>query len=772
MMNTSTGYSKPICDFIDILKNDALLGKLEECAEFKQLHLYSATKKMDKETHYLEYFIPLLCRILGRRAYQYYHVDTAHYEFNFLGDSKRITYPFKHPTHLFQNFKNCFTGRFKLHSKTDNCIKLLALTFCDWCQTQNMTKHLITAFNLPQNKEVNLAHQLYQKLIKLHSFTTDTTITKPINLDSMYLLFGDLSLKDGKLNTNTKKYLKNHNITLDISERNDTELFEDLKQIANKITEEAFKYPTYTYLRERGCISELQELLKISASYSANGVSVGLPISNIIHHITDWYNHKRREYTLYTLLDIAGELAVTASFDNDHKIHTTELTANRTLVNKIYKDLSSGTVKWITDKKFTIRQYRLVFWGLGQALKYNRMRTAPEQIMEDLYKNFETDINEQNSNHTEWYFDNILCFTCAMMQKLDDAIRIPFIELLCKSAANFSPHNRKRQVISIYILTYLLYEKCDMPQELLENVFLSTYGTAMYKIQHDSWQHINASSSFYETFARNSFQQACELIDGEYAKKQPAFFFLYGYLHSEMHFENLTLKAANDYIKEADNLLKYTSHVQAQSWFQGNIKQAGKLIDYLKLLSDHIYNHLIAPPDDNIMKYIYASHYFCYAISNLYNNKILDQTILVGTDNRLLTILIYTDFYNRRYNAAYHNARYLESKNDIFLINAPLRVICSTWFANYNSIPLSKEMKKYYKRWLRFETGRYKFLMMRLLSYTDFFENLDENEKIELLSDCESTLEKTEFLPYDHMPNTPEEREIFLKDYKCLFPIK
>ena len=81
-------------------------------------------------------------------------------------------------------------------------------------------------------------------------------------------------------------------------------------------------------------------------------------------------------------------------------------------------------------------------------------------------------------------------------------------------------------------------------------------------------------------------------------------------------------------------------------------------------------------------------------------------------------------------------------------------------------------MKKYYKRWLRFETERYKFLMMRLLSYTDFFESLNENEKIELLSDCESTLEKTEFLPYDHMPNTPEEREIFLKDYKCLFPIK
>ena len=239
-----------------------------------------------------------------------------------------------------------------------------------------------------------------------------------------------------------------------------------------------------------------------------------------------------------------------------------------------------------------------------------------------------------------------------------------------------------------------------------------------------------------------------------------------------MHFENLTLKAANDYIKDADNLLKYTSHVQAQSWFQGNIKQAGKLIDYLKLLSDHIYTHLIAPPDDNIMKYVYASHYFCYALSNLYNNKTLDQAILISTDNRLLTIMIYTDFYNRRYHAAYHNARYLASNNDIFLINAPIRVLCSTQFNNYIAIPLSEEMRKHYKRWLRFETGRYKFLMMRLLSYTDFFESLDENEKIELLSDCESTLEKTEFLPYDHMPNTPEERKIFLKDYKCLFPIK
>ena len=360
----------------------------------------------------------------------------------------------------------------------------------------------------------------------------------------------------------------------------------------------------------------------------------------------------------------------------------------------------------------------------------------------------------------------------SMMHKLDDSIRIPLIELFCTSANDFSLHNRKKQVISIYILTYLLYEACDMPQELRKKVFLSTYGRSMYKIQHDSWQQIHASSSFYETFARDSFQQACELIDGEYVKQPSSFFFLYGYLHSEMQFETFTQKEVVHYIKDADNLLKYASYIQAQSWFQGNRKPARKLIDCLKLLSDHLYNHLITAPNDNIMKYVYASHYFCYAISNLYNNKTLDQTILISTDNRLLTIMIYTDFYNRRYHAAYHNARYLEPNHAIFLINAPIRVLCSTQFNNYIAIPLSEEMRKHYKRWLRFETGRYKFLMIRLLSYTDFFETLDKDEKIELLSDCESMLEKTDFLPYDHMPSTSEERRIFLKDYKCLFPIK
>ena len=772
MKNTSPDYCQAIYDFIHILKKEGLLHKLEQCNEFKPLHLYAATKELDKENNYLEYFTTILYRILGQYAYQYYNMDTLHYEFDFLGDGTLTTYFFQHRTHLHQNFKKYLTGSVIPQPRAYPCLKLLALTFYEWCETQQLTKHLIAAFDLPQTTDSNIADELYQKLLNLHDLNTDNTLSTPITLDSTYLLFGDLSFTDGKWNTNLKKYLKNRNIAIDISDRSNTEIWNDLKQIAKKITDQAFQYPTYTYLRERGRISELQELLKISASYSANGVYVGLPISNILNHITEWYTQERREYTFYTLLDIAGELAITASFHSEHIIHPKQLTADSTLVSQIYNDLSSGTVKWITNKKFTIRQYRLVFWGLGQALKYNRMRTAPQQILDDLYKNFKKDMNEQNSNHTEWYFDNILCFTCAMMHKLDDSIRIPLIELFCTSANDFSLPNRKKQVISIYILTYLLYETCDMPQELRKKVFLSTYGRSMYKIQHDSWQQINASSSFYETFARDSFQQACELIDGEYVKQPSSFFFLYGYLHSNLDFETLTPKDSNAYIKNADNLLIYASKLQAQSWFQGNRKPAGKLMDCLKLLSDHLYNRLITAPDDNIMKYVYASHYFCYAISNLYNNKTLDQTILISTDNRLLTIMIYTDFYNRRYHAAYHNARYLEPNHAIFLINAPIRVLCSTRFHHCNSIPLNEGMRKHYKRWLRFETGRYKFLMMRLLSYTDFFENLTKAEKMELLSDCESTLEKTEFLPYDHMPSTPEERALFLKDYKCLFPIK
>ncbi len=793
----NTDYCKPICDFIELLKKENLLTKLEECREFKKLHIYSSHKKISKENNPSEYYIPILEKILGQYACNtYYNPDTSDYEFSFPKSDKPITVHEKNINHLFQPIRTRFVGKSKPQAETHDKIKLIALAFYEWCHINDINEQLAEAFSIYEDNVNDAIYALYRKLLDPRSLAeaaTDKTYTA-INLSPMDLLFGDLKLKNDKLNVNIRKYLNNRNIVLsDLdnpnSPRTDSDIYEELKEVAKQIMEEAFKYPTYRYLQAKKDPTELRELLKISASYNLGNISVVLPIEAIIKRITTWYNSERREYTLYTMFDIVGELAATASTNSNHLIDVAKLTAEVSLVNTIYNDLSTGSVKWITNHKFTIRQYRLVFLGIGHALKYNRLRTAPEQIISDINKNFKKYIDEpeqiikssdkasdentkeSTNNHTTWSYDYILCFTCAMMCRLDDSIRIPLIEMLCAIADDFSPANRKWQVISIYILTYLLCEKCDMPQELRTKVFIATYGHNMYKLQHDSWQLIEASSSFYTAYARNSFEEACVLIDNEYAAKQPDFFFLYGYLN-EIDFEKFSRLYTGNYSVDseyADMLLKHTAWAQAQSWFLGNTGQEANLIEHLNALSDHLYKRLTATPDANIMKYVYAALYFCFAISNLFNRKIINDIYNIASPNTLLAITIHADYYNRRHNAVYNNLRYLKLSNYMFLINAPIRVLCSNCFSAKSPVILNEEQQKYYTHWIYFETGRYKFLLHRLLSYTNFWANLSEDIQIALTNTFKNTFKETEFLPYDNMPETNEELDEFLRNPRLLF---
>lgn len=502
----------PIRNFVTKLKETGKLSVLKKYSDNAGMKSDSRRKRPDNEGETFQYYLPLLCRLLGKYANDnFYHKDDGYYEFSSPKDNVYIHFDDTNHGQFAQTIKNYFKLPKKTsYDKTLSKKKLVAYTLYLWCAENGLSDILKESFCADSTGPANIPDEIYNELIDQPLSIYKGSPQPDHRFNDLFLLPNTLKYISPKeymvivkrlLSAKTGWSISSDRLNNLIAEEvpNIEEIQVKLQEIADSIISEAEKHPMYTYMIERTHYSELRELLKITSSYHEKGsctkIIVEPPIRQIIQQISDWYGRKSRKYTKYTLLEAAGEFAASA-LGEDHRILKKEVIKSLNenelaqLYSTIYSDLESKDFKWITGDKFSIRQYRLVFWALGCAIKYNRKRTHPEQIMEDIQRNFRRFINQlTNSEHINWRFDDIICFTTALLHRLDDSIKIPLIEMLCTNAYDFSARNRPRQELAIHILTYLLCEDQDLPHDLRTKVFLSTYGQTMYKIQHNEWTY-------------------------------------------------------------------------------------------------------------------------------------------------------------------------------------------------------------------------------------------------------------------------------------------
>lgn len=786
---------EPIKNFLKKLK-EKNFQELVKCKEWRNLKLDKRTEDKYSQKSY-EYYIVKLGRVIANYINQHYEKDSNSYYFTFPVDNTSILVEHNHHDQLRDVVMRRFRG-YRTNRDSEDLVKLISYSFYGWCKENKLIETLKISFQLTkeENSEADIIKALYDFFTGKRQYHSNDLITdKKISAD--YILFGKIPScsKDEEFKQFINKIIgtrsrKNWDIyssaleEIDYSKKESKEkAASKIKKIGERILEEARKYPSYDYLYQGEHYSDLAELLRICTSYKDSEdkdskdkdsedkdsedkdsedknsedkdsytITIKLPIGRIVDKINEWFHKKSREYTYFTLLEVSGAFADTAANSENHVIdletviHRFAGVYEEKLINDIYNDLKSENPNWIVGNKFAIKQYRLIFESQARGILYSRNHTAPEQIIKDVYYKFQKIIDfPVEENHTVWQFDNLIYFSFSLLKKLDYSISIPLIELLCKYANDFTVENRMWQECSISILTYILLEKYDLSQYLREKVFLC-FGKSIYKTQNDNWKSIQETSVFYKKFARDFFIEACDLVDNgnhAYAKRNPIFFFWYGYVSEEPNVKNLN---------DADYILYKSAYIQKESWF-GNTVKFSSLVDTLKDLLDKVYDYLIKDSqkkiikDKNVLKLIYSSNYLCFAIHNLQQKKV---NLSLPTVEKLVELAVYTDFYTRYYNAAYNLSEYFEKFPDVYLVNGSFRLISSMTFSDIK-IELDKEKRKIYERWFGYEKGRYKILLTRLLDHTNFFDELSEDTRNHFSKDIRDTLETTKFLSYDNI---------------------
>ena len=122
----------------------------------------------------------------------------------------------------------------------------------------------------------------------------------------------------------------------------------------------------------------------------------------------------------------------------------------------------------------------------------------------------------------------------------------------------------------------------------------------------------------------------------------------------------------------------------------------------------------------------------------------------------LIEAAVLCDFYTRRYNRGY-NGNGIDTP-DVFLLCGAFRVVCAyaVTGSDFQPVRLPQGAAAAYSVWLSREKQiRYKALLYRLLSYTDYPVRGLKNELTVLTGHLSSDGEEwaSSFLPYDRIPN-------------------
>ena len=256
------------------------------------------------------------------------------------------------------------------------------------------------------------------------------------------------------------------------------------------------------------------------------------------------------------------------------------------------------------------------------------------------------------------------------------------------------------------------------------------------------WEYLKSSTPIYHETINNCLQQACVLDNtGKYARCDPYYIFLWWNYSGET-------TTAISFLKEACT-------IQHESWF-GNNNSISDLDNIFSKIRIAV-SRLEQSRENNILPYVYSLNMLLLSLANLrilryvFNShfEIYDTVMMQISANSgdLIHAVILCDYYTRKFNYTYNEGKADCRITDLFLLSGAIRFLCSYHLKPDSRVNLGPMMQDYI-RWYGAEYGRWKILLTRLLSYTDFFSAANT----EIVS--EEEYKHANFLEYDHVPKT------------------
>lgn len=568
-------------------------------------------------------------------------------------------------------------------------------------------------------------------------------------------------------------------------------------KIAHKVLNEARKYMIYGYLtnKEMGlekrttdflrknCIITIEDETNYDEGADRYGrqdkyeihVTFRNPIGCAIQGLENLLQElsRNKPYTSSDFLFLLGAIACcaakthTAVLGSDFYHYVEEkLELKHSDVNQMLRDLSisrnetndTKTVLRTLDhgtpkvKKFLYKDHRLICEGAAHALDFNSDNTEACDIINMIFNNgnYQGDTPNGEENHLILKYNRFLICNIAVLHYLDSSKRELVLDKLIEIAGDFSAQNRTNHVKAIYLLSYFLVDGTPISSKLRRKIFLATFGTSMYVFQfHECMRLFHTNSvdgeveNYFRNFARETFERACVIADDGYAVSDPYFFFWLAFV-GNCRPSSAEAKKFFDAAKLQSQIFFGVSNSYDDTFFRSKVMES---ISRIREINLDLKRHQ-DKPNCNVLYLVYALHILFYALADLANMAhkheiVLDQIMQEKAADELIGSCILCDFLTRKFNRSYNQGEF----ERMYLLCGAFRLVCAYEIPAKNVYQLSDDMRSYYLRWFSEERNiRYKALLYRLLSYTDYpLSELRES------FDIEEENPQSYFLQYDNL---------------------
>ncbi len=370
--------------------------------------------------------------------------------------------------------------------------------------------------------------------------------------------------------------------------------------------------------------------------------------------------------------------------------------------------------------RFKDKISRLYFTANNLCIDYNEFWLF-ERMLACCEPNEET---EDNVVKVSSRFDSLILLSTMTMHLMPWRDSQKFLRYLATEQASlYEAKNRYKQIAAIAIISYSgLLETHLISNSFRAMLLRVAYGYKRYEFQYDQ-----ISALLKQPFYKKTIKDHFEKIRNKPGDEQPLYFFLY-------HYKELVADFAPD--KKSNNTNLYKCFMYRDKAWRNDFSSTNEMREF----EDFIHNSITEfgkflyskanvrlNSDYKTIIQIYAIQSFLFAVSHYsqtYSIEFLNQ----NERSQLIKVAIYCDYYTRKFNRLY-NKIYTggvvtqEEQKKLFLLCGPCRVSCIGEYKIGNKIHLSGNMLNDYKLWLDNEKGRYKILLMRLLAYTDFYDN-------------------------------------------------
>lgn len=374
--------------------------------------------------------------------------------------------------------------------------------------------------------------------------------------------------------------------------------------------------------------------------------------------------------------------------------------------------------------RFKDKISRLFFTANYISMDYNEFWLF-DRLLDCCENNME--MEEDSLTKISSRFDSLILLSTMVLHLMPWSDSRKFLYYLATEQASlYEGKNRYKQIAAIAIISYSgLWETHLINNKFRKKLLTAAYGYKRYEFQYDQ-----IDSILKQPFYKKTIKEHFEKMRRKPAETQPLYFFLY-------HYEQIVDQFISD--KEAESSVFDDSTLHNCFWYRDKAWRN----DFTSIEETHDFEEFLRGTLEKALKFVvkltphrnkeyvtviqlYAVQSLLFAVAN-YSDKYSLDFLNQNEKITLLKVAVYCDYFTRKYNHLY-NKIYTgetvtqEEMKRLFLLCGPCRVSCVGEYKNIE-IKISAEMQKDYKTWLDHEKGRYKILLMRLLAYTNFYNN-------------------------------------------------